>query len=412
MKAEIIILPPPVTVGLLWHSTSSDNLGVGALTLSQIAICREAAARAGREVRFVVFGTRGDRDYCPAGPDIRQGAHISIKQIVSGRSPYVGDIRQCDLVLDIGEGDSFADIYGWRRFAFQAVSKAVVLLCGKPLVLSPQTIGPFNHRLPRWIANMLMRRCAAVFARDGLSMAYLKAQGLTQNTDQAVDVAFRLPYTQPAAGDRKRLRVGLNVSGLLYGGGYSESNRNQFGLAADYVALTDRLIAYWAGRGDTELWLIPHVLSDRVPRDDDRGVIDRLCAANPALHRAPDFATPSEAKSFMASLDFMVGARMHACIAAFSAGVPTVPVAYSRKFTGLFMSLGYDRVADATKAGTDACFEMITDAFVHRDQLVPVVEAANRKAAAKLEGYVALLATLFGRPSGAHTRGQTLTHRS
>lgn len=32
-----------ITVGLLWHSLSSDNLGVGALTESQIAICNAAA---------------------------------------------------------------------------------------------------------------------------------------------------------------------------------------------------------------------------------------------------------------------------------------------------------------------------------------------------------------------------------
>ena len=37
---------------------------------------------------------------------------------------------------------------------------------------------------------------------------------------------------------------------------------------------------------------------------------------------------------------------MHATIAAFSMGIPTVPVAYSPKFFRLYSSLGYNRVID------------------------------------------------------------------
>lgn len=49
----------------------------------------------------------------------------------------------------------------------------------------------------------------------------------------------------------------------------------------------------------------------------------------------------------MASLDMFMGARMHACIGAFSSGVPTLLLAYSRKFSGLFKeTLGYEHIAD------------------------------------------------------------------
>ena len=36
-----------LTIGLLWHSAVSDNLGVGALTVSQIAIVEKVAAEIG-----------------------------------------------------------------------------------------------------------------------------------------------------------------------------------------------------------------------------------------------------------------------------------------------------------------------------------------------------------------------------
>ena len=101
---------PVLTVGLLWHSFSSDNLGVGALSESQIAICEAAAAQAGVEVRFIVFGTAGARNYIPCRSTIEIGAAISLKDMLTGRSKFLEDLTRCELVLDIGEGDSFAAV--------------------------------------------------------------------------------------------------------------------------------------------------------------------------------------------------------------------------------------------------------------------------------------------------------------
>ena len=44
-----------VRIGLLWHSVSSGNLGVGALTLGNIAIVRQVAERMGLVPHFVVM---------------------------------------------------------------------------------------------------------------------------------------------------------------------------------------------------------------------------------------------------------------------------------------------------------------------------------------------------------------------
>jgi len=41
---------PTFTIGLLWHSMSSDNLGVGALTMSNLAILEAIADEMDTEV--------------------------------------------------------------------------------------------------------------------------------------------------------------------------------------------------------------------------------------------------------------------------------------------------------------------------------------------------------------------------
>jgi hypothetical protein len=100
-----------LTIGRLWHSMNSNNLGFGALTLSQIAIIENAAARAKKQVQFRIFGTLGVENYGPAPGLISVcGAHRNF--IAHWKSQLRRQLRECDLVLDFGEGDSFTDIYG------------------------------------------------------------------------------------------------------------------------------------------------------------------------------------------------------------------------------------------------------------------------------------------------------------
>lgn len=386
-------VPPEVTIGLLWHSFSSDNLGVGALSESQVALCEQAADKLGIRLRFIVFGTQGGRSYFPPGRMVSQGSHISLKEMVLMRSPFFTELKQCDFVLDIGEGDSFADIYGKRRFRLQIASKIAVLLARRPLVLSPQTIGPFNDRWARWLACQVMKRCKAVFARDGLSRDYVNSIAAGVSVMEAIDVAFKLPYEKPERSGDDRVRVGLNVSGLLFSGGYEGSN--QFGLTIDYPALVRSLLKAWTGMPGVEVWLIPHVLADRVPRDDDRVAIKALQAEFPTARVAPQFASPSAAKSFISGLDFVTGARMHACIAAFSSSVPVVPLAYSRKFKGLFDSLGYTWLADGQAMTTDEAERAILEGFLQRQALAEDIAKASETVRHHLSAYEVYLTDLI-----------------
>lgn len=382
-----------LTVGLLWHSFHSDNLGVGALSQSQVAICTAAADSVGINLSFIVFGTRGGSSYGLDDRRIKVGNKIVLRELVNGKSAFPREVEQCDLVLDIGEGDSFADIYGFKRFLTFLLTKIIVLRKGKPLVLSPQTIGPFESWYARWGAVQVMKRCHRVFARDFMSFNYLKQNGVTKNSGEVVDVAFRLPFERPASRSAGPVRIGLNVSGLLFSGGYSGTN--QFGLTLDYPKLIRALLTEWTKDAHNEIWLVPHVIPKDLPRDDDRVISAELIKEFPSVKLAPEFTSPSAAKTFIATLDFLTGARMHACIGAFSAGVPVVPLAYSRKFNGLFSMLGYKWVADAKALSNEEAFAKINEGLAKRAELAAAVSEGNKIADIRLDGYTKDLATIF-----------------
>ena len=359
----------PIRIGLLWHSASSANLGVGALTVANMTIVREVAEELGLAPRFVIIGMRdGDIPYLAEAE-----AEVFTVTTLSLLSPFGcwAALGKPDVVLDIGAGDSFAEIYGLKRFLFLWLTKVIVLARGKPLLLAPQTIGPFTRAPYRTLAKWVLERAKVVVVRDRQSLAALEELAPHARTALSVDVAFALPYVDRSA-ERggHRVRVGVNVSGLLFN--QAETGANRFGLEINYASLMRRYLAELTCRPEVEVHLISHVIAGEVgalDEDEDGRLADVLHEQFPQTVRAPDFAGPCEAKSYISSLDFLVAARMHACIAAFSSGVPMVPVAYSRKFSGLFGLLNYNWLIPVSGVNEQKALELLADSLGQRDAL-------------------------------------------
>ena len=379
-------------IALIAHSTRSDNMGVGALTVADIDILRQAAARAGTPVRFLVVDWKDRRVPYVTGPDI-EIRPIRARDILKPWV-YARMIADADMVVDIGGGDSFADIYGGARLRRMMAMKYIAHALGRPFVMAPQTVGPFKGATARWFAARSMALSRIVATRDDMSARIAREMGRADLVE-ASDVALRLPYAAPPPRDPGRpLQVGLNVSGLLMNGGYTRNN--MFGLTVDYPALMRGVIAdLLAHPLGCQVHLVPHVITGRGGVEDDMAVSQALAAEFPAVTVAPAFASPSDAKSHIAGLDFFAGARMHACIAAFSSGVPVVPMAYSRKFAGLFGSLGYDRTVDCTRDDADSIRRSLIAALETRAVLEGEIRSALALGLARLDRYEEALVGLM-----------------
>jgi polysaccharide pyruvyl transferase WcaK-like protein len=385
---------PPVTIALMWHSMNSDNLGVGALTLSNMALLRRAAAEAERTPRFIALGWRDPRPWYEIFDDL-ENVPLRTRHLPRPGGPLGAAIGRADIVFDIGGGDSFTDIYGPKRFGTIWITKWRSVLAGKPLILSPQTVGPFESAWARTLARRIMNRARLVVTRDAPSTAFLRELGVTADTMEATDVAMGLPYDPPAPRRDKKIRVGLNVSGLMFSGGYTQDN--QFGLKSDYPTLIRRIVSHFTAMEGVELHLVGHVQSRNQPLEDDHRVGEALAQEFPGTIVSPWFTSPSEAKSYIAGMDFFMGARMHATIAAFSSGVPVIPMAYSRKFAGVFNTLGYAHVADCKTETADQIMERIAAGFEARETLKAEVAEAMRNVKRRLDAYVTRAAVEIAR---------------
>jgi polysaccharide pyruvyl transferase WcaK-like protein len=295
---------------------------------------------------------------------------------------------EADLVAAITGGDSFSDIYGFRRFFLGFLRKWLVIFLGKKLILLPQTYGPFRRPLTKIMAKFVMNRASVVYSRDRADLDYVKnllTFGATNgNVRFAPDVGFVLDPCKPKNFDttlmaklRKKnvVVVGLNVSGLLFNGGCARDN--MFGLKSDYRKLIYEIIKILLRKERVIVLLIPHVFPPpgyEVESDPDacRQVYDSGAVRQykNQIFLASGEYNHNEIKYIIGLCDFFIGSRMHACIAAMSQFIPAVAIAYSKKFRGIFEGVGLgDCVADARSLGTEAVLQKINTMFEKRQEI-------------------------------------------
>lgn len=294
---------------------------------------------------------------------------IRCKQIRKDKKIF----KDADFVLDIGQGDSFSDIYGKGRFDTIFKSYLMADKYKKPLCILPQTIGPYNNQEIRKRAARGILNAKMVLVRDKQSYDFAKQLLPEKEVHEIIDMAFFLPYTKKQFA-KDYIHVGLNISALLWNGGYTGDN--QFGLKEDYRQVVRAIIDYFLTIPNVKIHLIPHVVGGERNIENDYEVSYDICEkySNDRLILSPLFLDPVIAKSYIAGLDFFMGARMHATIGAFSSGVPVVPMAYSRKFNGLFEdTLDYHFITDLKVQTKDETLAIIEDAFNKRSELKEII---------------------------------------
>ena len=394
-----------IHIGLLWHSFRSENLGVGALTVANINLIAAAVEKAGRLPVFHVLGVQGDTDYSSETCYRNDFTNIGFKALLNPSSTLHRKMKQCAVFFDIGAGDSFSDIYGWKRYSLMLASKYAAVRSGGALIFSPQTIGPFSTARARFSAARALRLSKRVFARDAQSRTVLDELGVGARSELTTDVAFALPYTKAADKDGRdlaagRIRVGLNVSALLYRRDIAASDK--IALSVDYGPLIDRIIDRLKGDPRVELHLVPHVLAAHTAYEDDYALALTLQQKHPEAIVPPRFGGPSAAKTYIAALDFFLGSRMHATIAAISSGTAVLPLGYSRKFTGLFGSIDYPWTADLTALTNDAVMAKLDEAMADIPRLASDAAAAAARAQEKLGVYTRFLDRIVGELAAGH----------
>ncbi|MFY9328486.1 MAG: polysaccharide pyruvyl transferase family protein [Georgfuchsia sp.] len=396
-------------IALFGAAPDTPNMGVSALFASAIT----GLSRYLDPVEFVVFDNGiGRRNELFSGPDgkniqlIRFGARGGRRyhrpenlatMLLTSRLGRMGAILNegirlidsCTAVLDVSGGDSFSDIYGRARFNNIFRPKAIAINRGKPLILLPQTYGPYKSPEVATLASSVVSKASMAWARDQHSFGNLK-QLLGDCFRPAihqcgVDMAFGLMAIPAShlldehlnewlAGKTKtQALIGFNVSGLIYND--PAAAIESYGLKADYRQTVTGFLQRILDATSARVLLISHVMDQPGHFESDlaacRNVAMRLGEKyKNRVAVAPATLNESQVKWLIAQMDWFCGTRMHSTIAGLSSGIPTAAVSYSDKTAGVFETCKQARqVMDPRILTTADVINGLWESFSTRDEL-------------------------------------------
>jgi colanic acid/amylovoran biosynthesis protein len=360
-------------IALFGAALHSCNNGVNALTEGTIRVLLESNVV--NEINLLTTVALKEQEFVDGNAVIREiplqskkTAFVLLIHMLTGKlftqkivkwSKVYRYVEDSDVILDLSEGDSFSDIYGSKRFFLNCIGKKIALKLGKPLIMLPQTYGPFQKSITKMTAKYFFKNAQSVMARDSISQSLVNDLLQKSKCFCFRDMAF---YMEPETVEqfyKKNPTIGLNISGLMANGGYTKNN--MFGLTCDYLSLSSGIIEHILEKTNFDLLLVPHVItgqSDSVENDN------KVCREiyeiyhNKYGERVRIFvgSSPAQIKFVISQCDLFAGGRMHACIAALSTGVPVIPIAYSRKFVGVWNDLGLGEfVVDCCTNNEEAC---------------------------------------------------------
>ncbi len=306
-----------------------------------------------------------------------------------GINPIAKRILKSTAMLDISGGDSFTDLYGSRCFDAIIYPKLIAIENDIPLILLPQTYGPYSSVDVRDKAAEIVKRSAMAWARDAESFAELKNL-LGDAFDEhkhylGVDVAFLLPIKAPNIPlsikltnwleKRTSAIVGINISGLIYN--QPDKARSQYGLQADYREVVYKFIKKLLSESDCNIVFVPHVLVAETHVESDIAACKQvLNLLSETEKQRVEIVFDSyrynqcEIKWVISQLDWFCGMRMHATIASLSTGVPTTAIAYSIKTWRVFKTCGQEQqVVDPRKMDTQEVVDGLWQCWLQRNQV-------------------------------------------
>ena len=233
-------------------------------------------------------------------------------------NPIIKAGKHCDFAFSIG-GDNYCygipeHIYLVNKYLNKTGCKIILWGCS----IEPDAID--NVMLED------LKRYNHIFARESITYETLKSKGLTA-VSLYPDPAFQL--------DRKDLplpngfiegnTVGINISPMII-----SYEKNKGKTLENYI----NLMQYIIDNTNMNIALIPHVVwshnDDRIPL---QMLYDRIKETGRVV--MIEDCNAEELKGYIARCRFMVVARTHASIAAYSTCVPTLVVGYSVKAKGI-----------------------------------------------------------------------------
>ncbi len=262
--------------------------------------------------------------------------HLALSEAIGKLAPDkfckpFGLVRRQDTdgLIDIS-GYAFGDKFPaelMRNFVYRAEGYAKR---GKPVVLLPQMLGPFQSSEHRALLKRLTEAATRIYAREQASFdAAQEVLGTTDKLRLAPDITIfsrSVDIDASIAGSNRYCCIVPNEKVLQKG---------DPAWKAQYV---DRLVqaATLARELNLDVRLVVHE-----SQGGDKKLAEQIAQQVPGAELF-EHEHAGVLKSYIAGSRFLIGSRFHSIVAAFSRGVPAVAIGWAHKYDLLAQDFGMD----------------------------------------------------------------------
>ncbi|MDT0166880.1 polysaccharide pyruvyl transferase family protein [Actinotalea sp. AC32] len=289
--------------------------------------------------------------------------------VTRAEAAQLSSIASADVVAYTG-GTSLIEKYSVEGKLYEV---DLALALGRPVVLLPQSLGPFRVEKNRRVVRDVLGRVDAVFLRDERSLRFLEEIGArTDHVRVVPDIVFALHTAAaskrlaaaeiPARG--AKVAVSIRDCRAFFEGSPDERADRDEAFRDAVAALVTTLVRDHGAdvtfvstcQGVPEYWTDDSVVA--------RAVADRLPDDVAARTRVDDaFHDTDELLALLGSFDLLVATRLHAAILGLDAGTPVLPIAYEFKTEEVMGQLGLGdlvvTIDDATPATLTAALDRL-----------------------------------------------------
>lgn len=294
----------------------------------------------------------------------------------------LNNLRDADLLFNVGGGNikgGFCD-----RFIVYAICR----IFGKPVIVSGQTIGPFDKWIGKKIAGFFLNRVDIITLRDTMSINVLEDLGVHKPIiKETADDAVLLP-----AISREEIKkifltekieehhplIGINPNAYLKSvlpNRHYELNKIKQVLAD----VADRLISELGAR----IVFIPMDYNadsdDRVDAYEVLESMEHKDKANVIINGYDDYTL----KGIIGQMDVGIGLRYHFIVFATTMQVPTIGMHlgkyYEMKIRGILELMEQEKYAlDFEKTSVEEIVELVKDALQKKDEIKKKLEERTK----------------------------------
>jgi len=328
---------------------------------------------------------------------------IDIQNIIS-RNEILRSYIEADIVISHTAGDRLTDQRPYSYFLEVFMEYIIPIMLNKTIILSPQTIGPFNTLFGRLAGKFILNHSKIICVREKNSLEYLKAIGIpSQKIFLVPDLAF-IFQPSPSQDIENALRennVNITTPHLV---GVSLRHMVKHQYLSDYehqkyVKTMSAMIEYVIERFDASVVIVPQLGFKKPYRLHLKEVTDEVIKNVKNKDRVYNIEKreyPAEVlKGIIGKCDLFVGTFMHANIASLSMCVPTVALSYGYKFEGIMEYMGQKKyVSSVYNINFEDLISKVEDAWNNKEKIKKELKERNYELKKELAIFVDIIKSI------------------